>query len=294
MTEPHFPAGTASEEPIPAWVANMKTRPRTGVGIAIALLRRAYRAATRLAVLAFWVAVAWSWWVADGTAAGAGRWITSIAAVFVVPVVCFTWVDPPATLCMLRRRRGRLRSRLRQHWARLETIAPSMPLAIIVSEDPYFFRHIGFDPIAILRAHRYNRGAARQGRMLRGGSTISQQLAKNMFLPFTQSYVRKMVEAVFTALIEGLWSKRRILEIYLNVVEFGDDVYGVESAARQFFQSSAAALTAEQAALLAAALRRPQIYRVDAPPPFMRQLQGDILRRMAWCGEGTLSQLEDR
>jgi len=284
MTEPERSSVPAAGETIPAWALRVRQRSRLGVGLAIAVVGRVYRLAIRLIVVAFFVAVPWAWSVADGTAVLVGRAVTLMAAPFVLPVVYFTWIDPPATFYMLRRRSGPWRSRLCQHWTRLDAMAPAMPLAVLASEDPYFLWHIGFDPIAMLEAHRYNRHDRQPGGRLRGGSTLTQQLAKNLFLPFTQAYMRKIAEAVFTMLMEGLWSKRRILEIYLNVVELGDDVFGVESAAQRFFRCSAAALTTEQAALLAAALPRPRAHRVDAPPPSMRKHQAAILQRMSWCG----------
>lgn len=287
MTEPASVAG----QPIPQWAEKVRKRSRTGVGPIRALVGQAYRLTIRLSVIALLIAVPWSWCLAHGVTARAVRAVTVVAAFFVLPVMCLTWMNPPASFAMLRGRTGRRRASLRQHWVRLDQIAVAMPIAVVASEDPYFLWHLGFDPVAILTARRYNRHGRPPGGKLRGGSTLTQQLAKNLFLPSTKSYLRKLLEAVFTMLMEGLWSKRRILEMYLNVVEFGDDVFGVEAAAQRFFGCPAAALTSEHAALLAAALPRPRTYRVEAPSPAMREQQAAVLRRMAWCGTELFDQL---
>jgi len=167
-----------------------------------------------------------------------------------------------------------------------------MSLAVLVTEDAYFFWHVGFDPIEIWNAFQYNRKKRKPGRNLRGASTLSQQMTKNLFLLPAQSYLRKIAEAFLTAFIEGLWTKRRILEIYLNIVEFGDGTFGVEAAAKRFFGKSASRLTADEAALLAVALRAPRLYRVDDPPPAMLKAKAETLQRMSWCGEDMLAQLD--
>jgi len=165
-------------------------------------------------------------------------------------------------------------------WMPLEKIAPCMGVAVIAGEDQNFEEHFGFDWQAIEKAIAHNEHSRRK----RGASTVSQQTAKNLFLWESRSWVRKGVEAYFTLLLETLWPKRRILEVYLNIVEFGDGVYGVEAASRKFFGRSAAALTAGQAALLAAVLPSPHRYRAEAPSPYVRERQEWILRQMQQLG----------
>lgn len=160
---------------------------------------------------------------------------------------------------------------LKKDWESLSNISPNMRLAVIGSEDQLFYDHFGFDLTAIKKAIRNNE----KGRRLKGGSTISQQTAKNAFLLPHRNYFRKGLEAYFTLLIELLWSKERIIEVYLNVIEFGNGIYGVEAASQQYFKKSASKLTRGEAALLAAVLPNPIRYRVDNPSSY-------ILRRKNW------------
>ena len=155
-----------------------------------------------------------------------------------------------------------------------------MGVAVIAAEDQNFEDHFGFDWQAIEKAIAHNEHSRRK----RGASTVSQQTAKNLFLWESRSWVRKGFEVYFTLLLETLWPKRRILEVYLNIVEFGDGVYGVEAASRKFFGRSAAALTPGQAALLAAVLPSPRRFRADAPSPYVRGRQEWILRQMRQLG----------
>jgi monofunctional biosynthetic peptidoglycan transglycosylase len=165
-------------------------------------------------------------------------------------------------------------------WTPLDRIAPSMGVAVIASEDQNFPDHFGFDWQAIEKAIAHNERSRRK----RGASTVSQQTAKNLFLWESRSWVRKGVEVYFTLLLETLWPKRRILEVYLNIVEFGDGVYGVEAASRKFFGRPASALTPGQAALLAAVLPSPHRFRADAPSPYIRGRQEWILGQMRMIG----------
>lgn len=161
-------------------------------------------------------------------------------------------------------------------WVSIKEISPRMQLAVIAAEDARFFNHSGFDFEAIKRAIHHN---LRSTQKLRGGSTISQQVAKNVYLWPARSWVRKGAEAYFTVLIELLWSKQRILEVYLNVVEFGDGVYGVEAAAQKFFKKSAAKLNMSEAALLASVLPNPHRFQVARPSGYVRFRQAMIQRR---------------
>jgi monofunctional biosynthetic peptidoglycan transglycosylase len=200
-------------------------------------------------------------------------------------VVALRWINPPTSAFMLE---SRLQAWLEHdrtyhtdyHWVSLEQISPQAAIAVIASEDQTFPFHAGFDFKSIREAVR----AHEQGHKLRGASTISQQVAKNLFLWSGRSLARKGLEAVFTILIETLWPKERILEIYLNIAEFGHGIYGVESAARRFFHESAARLTRSQSALLAVVLPNPVRLHVDAPSAYVLTQRDWILRQMAELG----------
>ena len=166
------------------------------------------------------------------------------------------------------------------HWTPLEKIAPAMGVAVIAAEDQNFEDHFGFDWQAIEKAIAHNE----HSRKKRGASTVTQQTAKNLFLWESRSWARKGFEVYFTLLLETFWSKRRILEVYLNIVEFGDGVYGVEAASRKFFGRPAGALNSGQAALLAAVLPSPRRFRADAPSGYLRGRQEWILRQMRQLG----------
>lgn len=202
-----------------------------------------------------------------------------------LPVLLFRFVNPPTTAFMLARQweaRGAADEgfELDQRWQPLSGLSPHLGLAVVASEDQKFPRHHGFDVDAIESAL----DAGRDGGRLRGASTLSQQLAKNLFLWSGRSFLRKGLEAWFTVLIEATWPKQRILEVYLNVVEFGDGIYGAEAAARRFFGKPASALTASESALLAATLPNPRRYRADNPGPYLRERQAWILRQMRQLG----------
>lgn len=134
--------------------------------------------------------------------------------------------------------------RIEQEWVPIEDISPAMIEAVVNSEDAHFYEHSGFDPEAIANAYRVNRAC---GRIVRGGSSISQQTAKNVFCVPSRTYWRKALEAYFTVLTEFLWGKERIMEVYLNVIELGDGVFGIEAASQYYFHQSARCLSAEKA-----------------------------------------------
>lgn len=165
-------------------------------------------------------------------------------------------------------------------WTDWEAIAPHAALAVIASEDQKFPDHHGFDVEAIQMAL----DEARDGGRLRGASTISQQTAKNLFLWPGRSFFRKGLEAYLTVLIELCWSKQRIVEVYLNVAEFGDGLFGITAASERFFAKNPADLTADEAALLAAVLPNPARLRVDQPSPYVRERQAWIRRHMRQLG----------
>ena len=222
--------------------------------------------------------------VAAGAVAAA--FLASAAAVLVL-----RWV-PPVTSAMIVERwiqakwEGREYSTL-YRWVAWDRVAPWAPLAAVAAEDQRFAQHRGFDFESIQDALE----DAERGRRLRGASTITQQVAKNLFLWSGRSYVRKGLEAYFTALIETLWPKRRILEVYVNIAEMGDGVFGVEAASQRFFRKPASRLRAEEAALLAAVLPNPQRYRAEAPSPWVRGRAERILGQMQRLGPGYLAPL---
>ena len=175
-----------------------------------------------------------------------------------IPVLTLRWLHPLTSAFMIEAGveamlSGQRGYRTDYQWASLEQISPNAAIAVIASEDQQFPFHAGFDFNSIRDAVR----ESERGRRLRGASTISQQVAKNLFLWPGHSFVRKGFEAYFTVLIEALWPKERILEMYLNVAQFGDGVYGVQAAARRFYRKPAARLTAAESAVLAAVLPNP-------------------------------------
>ena len=197
-----------------------------------------------------------------------------------VPVALLRFVPPLGSAMMVQRwveARAAGRSfRLRYDWVPAREIAPSLRAAVVASEDQRFFEHGGFDWKSMQSAF----GDWRGGDKLRGASTISQQVAKNLFLWPGRSFVRKGFEAWLTLWIEWLWPKERILEVYLNVVELGDGVFGAEAAARRYFGTSAARLGAHQSALLAAMLPSPRRSNPANPSRFLRERQEWILRHL--------------
>jgi len=204
------------------------------------------------------------------------RWLLGAALVAtagtaaVVGVLRF--VPPPTTAFMLRSRFAdpateRPCARVAQRWVDDDRISPHLHLAVVVAEDQRFLEHRGFDWDAVERAVRERR---REGRV-RGASTLTQQLAKNLFLWPASSWLRKGIEAWFTVWIEALWPKRRILEVYLNVAQFGPCVFGAAAASRRFFDVAPAALSADQAALLATVLPDPEHLRAHDPGPYARR-----------------------
>ena len=173
-------------------------------------------------------------------------------------------MPPPVTILMLQR--AAAGQGLEKHWRGLGDISPALARSVIAAEDAGFCRHHGFDIAAMEKAAASNERRSETGRgRMRGGSTISQQTAKNVFAWPERSYLRKGVEAGFTVLIEALWGKRRILEVYLNVVEWGPGTYGAEAAAQRYFHKSARALSGPEAARLAAVLPSPLKWRVVNP-----------------------------
>jgi monofunctional biosynthetic peptidoglycan transglycosylase len=208
------------------------------------------------------------------------RWTWRLALAWValtwLIVAILRFVPPPTSAFMLERRiaawhAGEKDFTLRYRWAPWREVSPQLPIALIASEDQKFPFHHGFDVQAIRDAM----DEADDGERLRGASTISQQTAKNLFLWSGRSFVRKALEAYFTALLEITWPKRRILEVYMNIAEFGNGIYGADAAARAFFREAPAQLDANQAALLASVLPNPKKLHADRPSPY-------VLRHAAW------------
>lgn len=208
--------------------------------------------------------------------------------VTLVPVLVLRWVPPPTTAFMLRARLLDRESghpaRLRHRWVSWREIAPAMRLAVVASEDQRFPYHHGFDVQAIADAV----GEAESGERLRGASTITQQVAKNLFLWPARSFLRKAIEAWFTVLLEACWSKRRILEVYLNVAQFGRRIYGVDAAARFYFGKPPARLDWHEAALLAAVLPDPDRLHVAPASPYVEERAREIETQMGLLGASYL------
>ena len=201
--------------------------------------------------------------------------IAGLIVFFIGPVVVVTiyrFVPPPVTWLMVQRTfEGRGFERT---WVPMEDISPNLVRAVIAAEDARFCEHMGFDVEAIQKAMAANEA----GRKLRGGSTISQQTAKNVFLWPGRDWVRKGLETWFTTLIEVGWGKRRIMEVYLNSIEWGPGVYGAEAAARKNFKVPAKALTVAQSARLAAILPSPLKWKAARPGPYVKRRTGKITR----------------
>jgi monofunctional biosynthetic peptidoglycan transglycosylase len=203
----------------------------------------------------------------------------------VLAVVLLRWINPPFTAFMAETQAAAWASRdpnyeFRHSWVDLNRISPNLPLAVVASEDQKFPEHWGFDVEAIEKAYALNQ----HNHKVRGASTISQQVAKNLFLWSGRSYFRKGLEAYFTVLIESVWPKRRILEIYLNVAEFGYGTYGAEAAAQRFFHKPATRLTRGDAAVLAAVLPDPERFSAIAPSRYVQQRREWILGQMQALG----------
>jgi monofunctional biosynthetic peptidoglycan transglycosylase len=220
-----------------------------------------------------------------------GRWLKRLALacvalllLVVLSVLLMRWVNPLTSAFMLRASINAYSEpapyQTDYRWVDLEEISPHAAIAVIASEDQLFPFHTGFDFKSIRQAVQHNASHKRQ----RGASTISQQVTKNLFLWPGGGYFRKGLEAGITLLIEWLWPKERILEVYLNIAEFGRGIYGVEAASQRYFGRPARRLNRQQAALLAAVLPSPRRYRVEAPSRFVQSRRDWILRQMAGLG----------
>ncbi|CAI2447122.1 monofunctional biosynthetic peptidoglycan transglycosylase [Serratia ficaria] len=224
-------------------------------------------------------------WLKRGVIALIGLWLLGILAFAFLPV--------PFSAVMAERQIGAWLSGdfgyvAHSDWVPMSDISPQMALAVMAAEDQKFPEHWGFDLAAIEKAFSHNE---RRPTRIRGASTLSQQTAKNLFLWDGRSWLRKGLEAGLTSGIELVWTKRRILTVYLNIVEVGDGVFGVEEASQRYFHKPAKRLTASEAALLAAVLPNPHRFRADAPSGYVIQRQQWIMRQMRQLGgEGFLRE----
>jgi monofunctional biosynthetic peptidoglycan transglycosylase len=225
----------------------------------------------------------------------------AFVAFSLMQVLVLRFIDPPFSMFMASRQleaalEGDFGFRMAHRWRDLGSMSSNVPLALVASEDQNFARHDGFDFAAIEKAQAHNERmiarAEKRGtpvRRLRGASTISQQTAKNLFLwqgSGPTRWLRKGLEVWYTALIETLWPKRRILEMYANFAEFGDGIYGAQAAARSFFRKDASALSAAEAARLAAVLPSPRRYSASRPGPYVQRRTRAIERQMRYVGGG--------
>lgn len=203
-------------------------------------------------------------------------------------VLLYKWLPIPYTpLMAIRTLQAEGNYQTRHEWVSIEELGPSLPLAVVCAEDQQFATHNGFDYNAIEKAYKSNK----DGNRLRGGSTISQQTAKNVFLWPKRSWLRKGLETWFTFLIEQLWSKERILEVYLNSIEMGDGVYGAQAAAKFWFQKEAQNITQHEAAAIAAILPNPRNYKATPRTTYLEKRKQWILGQMR--NFGTLKLTEE-
>lgn len=210
----------------------------------------------------------------------AAAWVfLTLVLVFVSLLLLFRYVNPPTSAFIVSYSIANPDQEVRQQWVSYSDISPWMSLAVVASEDQRFPDHWGVDFAAIRKAlAEYHAGEG-----LRGASTITQQTAKNLFLWNGRSFVRKAMEAGLALAVDGLWPKRRVLEVYLNIAEFGPGIYGVEAASRVYFGIPARQLSAQQAARLAAVLPNPKVLSVNSPSPYVRD-------RVFWI-RGQMDQL---
>jgi monofunctional biosynthetic peptidoglycan transglycosylase len=211
------------------------------------------------------------------------RWllwtIATLILISIIPVLVFRWVAPPTSAVMLSRTLMEAEQQDYQ-WVPLAHMSADLPLAVVASEDQKFPDHFGFDISAIKDAVEQHA----QGGRLRGASTLTQQVARNLFLWQGRSFLRKGLEAWLTVLLELFWSKERILEVYLNIAETGKQTFGVQAASLKFFSRPASAVTREQAALLAAVLPNPLRFQANRPSAYIIKRRNEILGQMAQLG----------
>ena len=212
-------------------------------------------------------------------------------------VILFKWVPVPFTYTMISRSVSQLahgeKVVWQKDWVRLEKISPYLPQAVMASEDNLFPKHYGFSINALKKAYEANK----KGRKLRGGSTISQQTAKNVFLWQGRNYIRKGLEAYFTVLIEVFWSKKRIMEVYLNSIEMGNGIYGAEAASQYWYHKSAKNLTPREAAGIAAILPNPRKFKASNSSAYIERRKTkiqDLMRKIGPIDYDARSKMDDK
>lgn len=197
--------------------------------------------------------------------------------------IIYKWVNPPITpLMIIRKTEG---YDINKKWKDLNEMSGNLPLAALAAEDPNFPKHHGFDFGALKKAYEHNQ---KNEKKMRGGSTISQQTAKNVFLWPHRDYIRKGLEAYFTVLIELLWSKERIMEVYLNIVETGPGIYGCEAASQYYFKKSSSKLSQQEAAAIICILPCPLKYKVLNPSPRRMNHRNAVVQGMNYIGKADL------
>lgn len=205
-------------------------------------------------------------------------------AISIVSVIVFRWVPIPATPLMLIRcveqKMDDKEMKLDKTWKPLEELSPHLQLAVVCCEDQNYLKHNGFDFGAIEKALKHNEKSKKK----RGASTISQQVAKNVFLWPSRSWVRKGFEVYFTFLIEVFWSKERIMEVYLNVIEMGDGIYGAEAASQTYFKKSAITISKRQAATIAVTLPNPRKFNAKKPTRYLNGRISWAMQQMRYWG----------
>ena len=205
-------------------------------------------------------------------------WFIGISVMW---VLLLKWVNPPFNFLMIQQAIVNEGSQQRE-WVRYDDISFYMKLAVVSSEDQNFMKHYGIDFGAIKKAMKYNE--KNKGKKVRGASTISQQVAKNVFLWPGRSYVRKAFEVWFTLLIETFWSKERILEVYLNIAETGVNTFGVQAAAQKYYKKDAINLNREQAAMITASIPSPRKSNPAKPSAYLKKRQQHVFRQMRFMG----------
>jgi monofunctional biosynthetic peptidoglycan transglycosylase len=213
------------------------------------------------------------------------KWMLRIFLFFIaltiIPIIIYKFLSPPITpLMFLRALDNKVEGdsiKLSHKWVSIDEMSPYLYNAAVAAEDDHFMTHHGFDIEAMQQAFESNQ---KNEKRIKGGSTISQQTAKNVFLWPHRDYLRKGLEAWFTVLIELFWSKERIMEVYLNVVELGNGIFGVEAASQKYFKKHASKLTKTEAIALIAVLPNPHIYKVVNPSPYTQYYKWAIMKRM--------------
>lgn len=209
--------------------------------------------------------------------------LVSFISLSIIVVFIFRWVNPPSTAFIQSKSTTGIFASLndyRYEWKSIDQVSPYFPLAVIASEDQIFFEHFGFDFEQIQKALN----EIERGTRFRGASTISQQTAKNLFLWQDQSYIRKGLEAYFTVLIELFWSKKRILEVYINTCELGENIYGIEAASENYFKKPSVNMNPVECVLMATVLPKPSVRNPSKPSQYMLKRRESILRHMYHLG----------